>query len=39
MGQYLPVWIIGVPLVFAVIEWIRMPKGSTPPHHSNLGAA
>lgn len=39
LGPYLPLWIIGAPLVFAIIEWIRMPKGSKPPHHSNMSAA
>lgn len=26
MDKFLPVWIIGVPLVFAVIDWMMTPK-------------
>ncbi len=25
-GAWLPIWIIGAPLVLAVIDWMMMPK-------------
>lgn len=26
MEKFLPIWIIGVPLVCAIIDWMRTPK-------------
>jgi hypothetical protein len=26
MGNLLPVWIIGAPLVFAIFDWMRTPR-------------
>lgn len=26
MDKFLPIWIIGAPLVFAIIDWMRTPK-------------
>ncbi len=28
MGKLIPVWIIGAPLLFAIIDWMRTPKAS-----------
>jgi len=26
MGKFIPIWIIGAPFIFIVIEWLRTPK-------------
>ena len=38
LNASLPIWIIGAPLVFAIIDWMRTPKVTTT-HDARRGAA
>lgn len=36
IGPLLPFWILGVPLVVAVISWLRMPKQGDLTHADHI---
>ena len=36
MSHLLPVWIIGAPLVLAIVDWMRTPRAA---HHETRSSA